>query len=317
MNELVIREIEKKDLDQVIQLIKIVYQENYDKKYYDKSYLEKYINNTKKKITFWKGAFFQEKLIAQMFLTIKNGLGKLKFTMVDPEFASKGVLTYLGFKMEKILQLPIVKNSNFHIVYAYVGNKNVPVIKALENFQFKLFGRTPSHNKNTFYKIYGRVIDLGRWKYITPHFNISRFIQKINIKYKLKRLLSVFVSSSTDSVNKSTTIERKHTIKNKKKKISFLVEEKEYAIMNENDNSWYDFKFINDPSRDIKFSILVDLIRKFKNNQKIFSISMLIDVNDLHIQDFLLKKKYKFFAYLPFYHENDIILMGTKKEAIL
>ncbi|MFX1366874.1 MAG: hypothetical protein ACFFCE_15655 [Promethearchaeota archaeon] len=310
LNELDIREIEKKDLDQVIQLIKKVYQSNYDKKYYDKRYLEKYISTVKKKaITFWKGAFFQERLIAQMVFIIKNGVGKLKFTMVDPEFKSKGVISYLGFNMNKVLQLPFVKRSNLHMIYAYVENDNIPMIKVLEEYDFKLFGRTPNYNKKSFYKIYGRVINIKRWKYITPYFSVSRFIQNINIKYNLQRLLCVFIPSfSTPFTKLDLDIEIVD-----QKKILFLVEGIKYGKIYQDNHSWHDFKFINNPSRDIKFSILVKLIEEFKKNEKIYSISLFIDVNDLNSQEYLLKKGCKFFAYLPYYHEDDIILIGKTK----
>ncbi len=312
LNEIVIREIERKDINQVIQLIKVVYKEAYDEKYYHNDYLKRYANKIEKsQLIFWKGVFLKEKLIAQMLFIIKNGFGKLKLTMVDPEFESMGVMSYLGFQMEKVLQLPEVKDSNLQIVYAYVENNNLPMIKILEEYQFNIFGRTPNYNINSFYKIYGRVINIKTWKYITPHFNISRFIQNINIKYNLKRLLSIFIPIILFSFAKQDI--KIEQVKKKKKTILFIVERRTYAKIHENNQSWYSFKFINNPSIELKVSILAILIEKFEKNEKILSISLFINMNDYHSQHFLLEKGFKFFAYLPCYHECDNILMGKKK----
>ncbi|MFX1503308.1 MAG: hypothetical protein ACFFDH_20265 [Promethearchaeota archaeon] len=313
LNELVIREIKREDLDQVIQLIKKTYNNDYNEKYYYKRYLEKFINKSQNSaLVFWKGAFLEEKLIAQMLITLKNGVGKLKLVMADPEFKSKGVTTYLGFHMEKILQLPEVKSTDFYICYSYAENHNLPAIKILENYQFKLFGRTPDYNKNSFYKIYGRVINLKGWKYITPHLSLGRFIQNFNTKYRLKRLISISIQTFSTSFKK-LKIDFESKNQNKRKTIFFLVEGIRYAKIFEDNQSWYGFKFTNNPSSEIKFSILVKIIEIFENNKKLFSISLYIDTNDLYSQDFLLKKGYNFFAYLPFYHENDVILIGKTK----
>ncbi len=315
-----ILDLKAENIDDILKLIRKIYGDEYaDKKFYSRelimNYFSKSLYKSRKKI-FWKGAFYNEKLIGQMLYILKHGAGFLILTMVDKDFQEVGIVTLLGSEMVKIPSY--LKLDDMRCTYAIVNKNNLPMIKLLTNFKFINLGTLPMCNENDSLWIYGRIFKDLNWKMISPYINLSSEIYRKIKSAKLKRIIS---TQSSPLVSHKTQEEKLLMKRNETifyKKILFYSESRhKYAELIENQiqKSWYDAKLCNENyPLNKKRQIIEKIMNEFNKNDNISSLSFIINVNDQESQKILLNNNSKLYAYLPYYYkEKDMLLMGFSK----
>ena len=315
-----IKDIRHEHIDEILSLIRNNYGNEYpDAEFYNQISLKKYIthsiNRTTHKI-YWRGAFFQNKLIAQILFIPKHGTGFLNLTMVHNDYQDMGVLSLLGSKMMKVQY--DLKISDMRCTYAIVNNTNIPMIQILKKFKFVRLGTLPAYNHNKFLLIYGRVFKDFNWKMIKPYLYLSPEIYKKIKKAKLKRIISTDSAPilSSKKIEKNIHIERIKRLSNNKILFYFYPGDKcAELIENCNQKSWYDVRLITEKLNfNEKKQIFEKIIDEFNTSVNVNSISFTIDINDRESQRILLSNKMRLYAYLPYYYyEKDMLLIGYSK----
>ena len=82
----------------------------------------------------------------------------------------------------------IFKGKKFKTIFAFVDSNNIPLLKILNRFQFKLLGRVPCHDKYRFYLIYGRIYYYYKPKTIHPHAEICQSVKNIIEKAEIDKI---------------------------------------------------------------------------------------------------------------------------------
>lgn len=323
LREVEVRDIIYEDIDEIINLIKEIYENEYPgKEFYERAIISSYIkDNIDNNNVFWKGGFYKGKLIAQMLSVIKHGVAFLKLTMVNQKYKGIGVMTLISFHMEQVLNN--LNESDLKCIYAFVSSKNTPILKILINHNFVKLGTTPMHDKNKSFIIFGRVSYDFKWKLITPYIAFCKYLYKTIKENGLKRLIvaqpiflpmtptqkmyKIKIEKIEDRFPYEILIRTENFVMNKGGICAQLYE-------NEYHKSWYDFRFINDIPLDLKYQIIKKIVNDFYYTDEINSLSFVIDINDRQLQSLLLNLNIRYYGFLPFYlNGKDAILMGITK----
>ena len=323
LRQVEIRDITYENLDDIINLIKEIYEDDYpEKEFYDNKIINSYIkDNIDKNNVYWKGAFYKGKLIGQMLSVVKHGVAFLKLAIVSQKFRGMGVMTLVSFHMEQILKN--LNESDLKCIYAFVSSKNIPLLKILTNHNFIKLGTTPNHDKNKSSILFGRVSYDFKWKLITPHIGLSQSLYKKIKETGLKRLIvaqplllptiptpkmyKIKIEKIKDRFPYEILIRSENFIMNNEGICAHLYE-------NEYNKSWYDFRFIYDIPLDLKYQIIKKIVNDFYNTDEINSLSFAIDVNDKQLQNLMLNLNIRYYGFLPFYlNGKDGVLMGITK----
>ncbi|MFW9990278.1 MAG: GNAT family N-acetyltransferase [Candidatus Odinarchaeota archaeon] len=312
----IIRDLVPEDAGKIIKLIKKVYGESYfEREYYDIEFIQRKL---REKHAYWKGAFINGTMIGQMLFTLSHNAGYLKVTMADPEFRALGIITQISIEMIKMKE--IMNSLVLKCVYAIIDKNNLPIIKILNNFNFKYLGKIPNHDHYKGLIIYGLILYDFNWKMIKPHLKLSSSIYHSIQTAELKRVISTTIFKKNSRIINNFDIEITNSkIKfDRVKKFQICLKNgKAIAEITENhyQKCWYDFKFlIDDLSLLNKRKVIELILFEYSNNNKINSISFPIPVHDTVSQNILINLGAKYYAYLPFYYrEYDSILLGFSK----
>jgi RimJ/RimL family protein N-acetyltransferase len=311
-----IRNLVQEDAENIINLINKVYGKLYfEREYYEIGFIR---NILKEKYTYWKGAFINGNLIAQMLFTIRHNTGYLKTTMVHPEFRGMGLITLLGIEMMKLKK--ILNSSILKCVYAIINEGNHPIIKALQKFNFKFLGRIPNHDNHKGLVIFGLVQYDFNWRIVKPTLKLSVLIYNSILSAGIKRIISASNSSNNLQDNKISKLEISNSEigSNGSRVIQIFVKKGEIIAElceNQYQKCWYDFKFLrNNMNFYNKKNVFEKVLNEYNTNSRINSISFPIPIDDNISQHILVDFGAKYYAYLPFYYKDyDSVLLGFSK----
>ena len=311
------------DATKIINLIKEEYGDNYpEPQYYNKDKIKKIIcRASKEKNIIWKCAFFNGELIGQALLQIIHNIGYIKFTIIKEKYRGQGILTLLGYHLAN--EIKKFSASQLLYIYAIVDNNNVYVRNFIEKYGFKKIGTTPYWDENKFYIIYGRnsFNNYEIWKIIKIHKDLFEKVYQFLINSRTKRYIQVYsppkISHDSDrklKINFSKCYT--NSIPSIVLSLDSSYRKKGIAVLKENllQKSWYNFQFLKDVSLDLKSQSVSKLRKKFYRNNKINSLSILVNINDIILQEILLTSGFRYYGYMPYFFMGiDYILMGMSK----
>ncbi len=314
-NKINIRNLIHDDADNILDLIKRVYGNSYfEKEYYNIDFIQRTL---KRKHAYWKGAFLNNKLIGQMLFNLNHNAGYLKLTMVDPEYQGSRIITKIGLEMMKVKKK--MNSSIFKCVYAIINENNKPMIRVLNNFNFKFLGRIPYHENNKGLIIFGLILYDLNWKIIKPHLKISVAIYKSIQTAGIKRIISSSNSNKNFQIIKCSDIEIiRSDEKNKFPNIILICKNKREKIAEITENQaqkcWYDFRFLkNNIDLLNKKKVFSKILHEYLNHN-INAISFPLPIDDIISQNILIDLGAEYYAYLPFYYKDyDSVLLGFSK----
>ena len=315
-NEVIVRNLDEKDIEKIVNLILTVYGKQYfEKEYYDVKYIQSILREEN---TYWKGAFIDDILIGQMLFTIIHNAGYLKATMAIPKFQGNGVITQIGREMIKMKEL--MNDSLFKCVYAIIDENNLPIIKILKKFNFKFLGRIPHHRNKNGLIFFGLILYDYNWKLIKPYLKLSPLVYNTIKSTGIKRIISASNLTINSHIVENFELEIiRSDIKYKGPKIIQIKtsngENIAEIIENGYQNCWYDFRFLkNNLNITNKKKVFDCLLQEYNHDNNINSISFPIPVNDVYSQKILIDSGAKYYAFLPFYYRDfDSILLGFSK----
>ncbi len=307
----------KDNIDQIIKLFESEFGHQYLEQEFNNY---KGINNLlKSENVIWKCVFIENELIGQSLLEIRHNVGYIKYTIIKRHYRNQGILTLLGYYIANEIQK--FSASRLLYIYAVIDNDNDYVKKFIEKYGFKKLGITPHWKTNKLYIIYGRNSFKNKeiWRFIKIHKDLYKYIfpliQKIHLKRYVQTNFALYINYiskkdfniSIDNINsekqKIISIDRE----NKKESIGF-------SYVNSYQKSWYDFRFIKKISNEVKFHVIKKLLTHFKENKKLNSFSILVNINDIGLQEILIHLGFLFYAYLPYFLMGiDYISMGISK----
>ncbi|MBN1801535.1 MAG: hypothetical protein JW891_08520 [Candidatus Lokiarchaeota archaeon] len=299
----------------MIKLIYEIYDLNYfEDQFYDINVIKCYIKKIRNMGGAWKGAFFKGNLIGQMLAVIENQMVILKLTMLKQEFRKFGIMTLLSISM--IDEIKNYKDTDFHSIFAFIDSHNSSIIEILRKFKFIEVGTIPFYNNETKILIFSKVVFDNKLILITPHLffidEIKASLEKLGLKRIVIRRTFNYPYNSNILV-KNIKIE-KNSNKNPTK--YFLIVDNIVVaefLENKQQNSWYNFNFNGILSYKIKYSILKEILSFFNKSPEVKSISLIVNINDVDLQDLMIRFDIKYLGYLPYYGKNDGILFGISK----
>ena len=317
LQDIYIRDLKINDAVLIIDLIISEYGENYcDKEFYDINVLKYYLLKiSEKKEGIWKGAFFKNQLIGQMFVIIRHNTFFVKLTILKNEFRNRGIINRLGNEM--VRSHYDFKNSKIRCCYAFVDRNNQSILYILKKFRFYSVGSTPYHESDKNYIIFARILFDFKQKLISPYSKLIGKIKKTICETNILRSFKIEKSQDMHVLNRNNNDIKIIKLKqNFPFKYQILINNKLCAefIENEYNKSWYDFQFFYNLTLKSKYSILTTIVDLFKNTKGINALSIPTHVNDNTLQKYLIKENLNYYAFLPFYYgQEDAILLGLSK----
>jgi len=317
LKNLIVKKISLENIDDVLNLIKRIYNLDYlEKEFYDKNVIEHYITKINyEKGGAWKGIFLKGELIAQMLAIIEHKHVILKLTMIEDKYRNLGLMKLLSISM--IREIDLYKGSDFKTIFAFVDPINLPILKILHQFDFIRVGSVPAYDVGEDFLIYSKTVFNYALTAITPHHRLIKKIEEILRKSRIERKILDNKSLSSILINNFPGILKIVEVSNKfPKKYNIYFKNNICAEFFENiyTYSWYDVDFNKQIKLELKDKILKEIVSKFQLAQNITSLSIIVEVNDSSIQEILLNLKFEFYGFLPLYYgKTDGLLLGISK----
>lgn len=320
LKEIEIRDICFDNLNDVTSLITEEYGDKYpEQEFYQRDVIKTFIKRSlNKEGVYWKCAFYQGRLIGQIICEIKHNTAFLRLATVCQKYRRMGVMKLLSYYIERVAHLH--NESDFKCVYAFISNENYQMQKHIVRYNYVRLGITPPWNSCNYFHIFGIIVYDYKWRLCTPHPKLYMDIFNTVKSGNINRFISINPSSMNDPPLKQVElneVELKRLKSEFPQKIGvFSTNHELLAELSENkfQKSWYDLFYKKDLSIQIKERIVKKILREFNSNENVYSLSLVVDINDQKQQAMLLNSKLSYMAYLPFYlNGKDVILMGKSK----
>ncbi|MGV9206099.1 MAG: GNAT family N-acetyltransferase [Promethearchaeia archaeon] len=319
--DLIVRDVKKEDKSAIIKLVTRIYgSAYYHQGFYEESIIADYIHDAihkQKRKIYWKVALYHGELIGQMMFIIKHGAAFLIFTMVDPRYEGKNVITSISLEMVKILAER--DQDDMRCIFAFIDNTNIAMEKVLLKFNFRKLGHIPDFRDSGKIKIYGRIVYDFRWRMINPHIKIAPLVYDTARRVKVHRIvLAMSMPIHSNGREKKAFIISQNGLKGERMISTKDGQECAKFVEEKNNSVWRDFMITENLSFTTKKHLIRFFLKQFQHTPEIRGVSFALAMKDVASRWLLINKNTQFGPYLPFYFgkENALLMYMEKNEGV-